>query len=163
MKRRINLFAASAIVAAMTIACSFSTANMSSFKASKDKEGKQETTTLKAGETLYANAIISNSPGKTTTKIYLQDDKGKTMSGSEVSVDLSADGKANYSLPLPMSFPGGKYKLIADMLDDKGEKKDSKSVDLTIEAAPAAPKTADDSGDDAADDKGGDSDKKDDN
>lgn len=163
MKNRINLFAAAAIVAAMTVACSFSTANMSSFAASKDKEGKQAATTFKAGETLYANAVISNSPGKTTTKIYLQDDKGKTMPGSEVSVDLSADGTAKYSLPLPMNFPGGKYKLIADMLDDKGEKKDSKSVDLTIEAAPAAASTADDSGDDDTDDKGGDSNKKDDN
>jgi hypothetical protein len=147
----------------MAIACSFSTANMSSFAASKDKDGKQTATSFKAGETLYANAVISNSPGKTTTKIYLQDDKGKTMPGSEVSVDLSADGTAKYSLPLPMNFPVGKYKLIADMLDDKGEKKDSRSVDLTIEAAPAPTGTADDSGDDSADDKGGDSSKKDDN
>lgn len=142
-------FLTSAILAIFAAACSFTTANMSSFKASKDKEGKQETTSFKAGETIYANAVISNSIGKTTTKVWLQDDKGKPIPGSEVKIDLPSSGTANYSLPIPMGVPGGKYTLHADMLDEKGEKKDGKTVDITIEGAPAAPPaTDDDKGDD---------------
>ncbi len=149
MKTRIFVFVA---LAAFAAACSFSTANMSSFKTSKDKEGKTEATSFKAGETLYANAVISNSMSKTTTKIWLQDDKGKAIPGSEVKIDLASSGTANYSLPIPMSVPGGKYTVFADMLDEKGEKKDSKSVAITIEAAPAPPPAA-------ADDKDSDDDK----
>lgn len=129
-------------------ACSFSTASMSSFKTSKDKDGKTEATTFKGGETLYANAIISGSMSKTTTKIYLQDDKNKLVPGTEVKIDLPSSGTAQYNLPLPASVPGGKYTVFAEMLDDKGEKKDTKSVAITIEAAPAAAPSADKDSDD---------------
>lgn len=151
MKTKLTIFLSLVVFAA---ACSFSTANMSSFKTSKDKEGKTEATTFKAGETLYANAIISNSIDKTTTKIYMHDDKNKLVPGTEVKVDLPGSGTANYNLPLPASIPGGKYTLFADMLDEKGEKKDSKSVAITIEAAPAPPPSADKDadGDDSYDD-----------
>jgi len=118
--------------------CSIGEAKMSSFKTSKDKEGKTETTSFKAGETLYANAEIGGS-SKTTTKIWLQDDTGKTIPGTEVKIDLPRNGTANYTLPLPASVPGGKYTLYADMLDEKGEKKDGKSVGITIEGG--APKS----------------------
>ena len=151
-----------AAVFAFAAACSFSTANMSSFKTSKDKDGKTETTTFKAGETIYANAVIANSPGKTTTKIYINDDKGKLLPGSDVKVELASSGTAAYNLPLPASFAGGKLTVVADMLDDKGEKKDSKSVSITVEAgspAPAAP-ASEDKDHDA--DKGHDSEHKDD-
>lgn len=160
MTNRKNLIAVAFIVAAVSIACNMSTANMSSFTSSKDSDGKQETTTFKAGETLYANAVISNAPGKTTTKIYVQDDKGKTVTGTEVKVELASSGIAKYSLPLPAGVSSGKYKLIAEMMDESGEKKDSKSIDISIEGAPAGSNPTDDSGDDADDDKGGD--KKDD-
>lgn len=150
MKTKLFLFIS---LIALASACSFSTANMSSFKTSKDKEGKTEATTFKAGETLYANAIISNSMSKTSTKLYLQDEKGKTVPGSEVKVDLPSSGTANYTLPIPMGVPGGKYTVFAEMLDEKGEKKDSKSVAITIEAAPAPPPSASDDKD-SDDEKG---------
>lgn len=141
---------------AFAAACSFSTASMSSFKTSKDKDGKTESTTFKAGETVYANAVITGSMSKTTTKISMTDPAGKPVTGSEVKIDLPGSGTAAYSLPLPMGAPGGKYTVTADFLDDKGEKKDSKSVAITIEAAPAPPPSADkdaDSDDSADDDK----------
>ncbi|MEP6945241.1 MAG: hypothetical protein ABJA02_04935 [Acidobacteriota bacterium] len=142
---------------------------MSSFKTSKDKDGKQEASTFKAGDTIYANAVISNAGGKTTTRFYLVADadsvaakKGETVKGSEVKVDLPSAGTAQYSLPIPAGIPSGKFTLNAEMLDDKGEKKDSKSADITIEgsAAPAA-KTTSDTSDDKS--KSSDKDKDDDN
>lgn len=140
MKTKLSIFLS---LVAFAAACSFSTASMSSFKTSKDKEGKTEATTFKAGETLYANAIISGSMSKTTTKIYMQDDKNKLVAGTEVKVDLPSSGTAAYNLPLPASFAGGKYTVFAEMLDEKGEKKDTKSVAITIEGAPAPPAGAD--------------------
>lgn len=139
MKNRFFIYLTTIVIAAAATACSFSTASMSSFKTSKDKEGKTESTTFKAGETLYANAVITGSMSKTTTKISMTDPNGKPVTGSEVKVDLPGSGTAAYSVPLPMGAPGGKYTVTAEFLDDKGEKKDSKSVTVTIEAAPAPP------------------------
>ena len=34
---------------------------------------------------------------------------------------------------------GSKFKLTADMINDKGEKKESKSIDITIEPGAAPP------------------------
>ena len=151
MKTKLSIFLS---LIAFATACSFSTASMSSFKTSKDKDGKTESTTFKAGETVYANAVITGSMSKTTTKISMTDPAGKPVTGSEVKIDLPGSGTAAYSLPLPMGAPGGKYTVTADFLDDKGEKKDSKSVAITIEAAPAPPPSAykDADSDDSADD-----------
>jgi len=136
-----NTFGAIAAISALILiglACNMSTANMSSLKVSKDKEGKQETTAFKPGETIYAIATISNSPGKTMTKFRLKVDeasgmtKGEVVPGSEVAVDLPGSGTATYSLPIPSGVKGGKFILEADMHDDTGEKKDGKSSPVTI-------------------------------
>ena len=142
MKNGLGLLIVAMVLFTAGWACSATTANMSSFKTSKDKEGKTEATSFKGGETLYANAVISNAISKTTTKIWLVDDKGKTVPGSEVKIDLPSAGTANYTLPLPAGVQGGKYTLNADMLDESGEKKDGKSVAITIEGG-AAPKSDD--------------------
>ncbi len=145
MKNRlVSLVSIGALLTA-AIACNMSTANMSSLKVSKDKEGKQETTSFKAGDTLYAAATISNSPGKVTVVYKVNADevqgmtKGQTVPGTEVKLDLPSSGVASYSLPLPAGVKGGKYVLVADMLNETGEKKDGKSSNITIEASSAAP------------------------
>ncbi|HEV7645381.1 MAG TPA: hypothetical protein VGO50_15670 [Pyrinomonadaceae bacterium] len=144
-------------------ACSLSTANMSSFKTSSDKDGKTETTSFKGGDTLNARAEIANSISKVTVKFALVAEdvkgmtKGETVKGSEVKVDLPSSGTATYSLPIPMGAPGGTYKLNADMINEAGEKKDGKTVSLTLaqSAPPAAPaeKKADDDDAEDKDDK----------
>lgn len=121
--------------------CSFSTANMSSLDTSKDKDGKEKTTSFKGGDTIYAKAIIANNPGKVKVKFSLADPSGKAMSGADVSVDIDGDGFASYTLPTTAALPAGSYKLTADMMNEAGEKKDSKTATLTM-AAGAAPSTA---------------------
>ena len=142
MKNIFGLLIVALVLMTAAWECSVGEAKMSSFKTSKDKEGKTESTTFKAGETLYANAVIGGG-AKTTTKIWLVDGTGKSVAGSEVKIDLPSAGTANYTLPLPASVPGGKYTLNADMLDEKGEKKDSKSVAITVEGGAAPPKSDD--------------------
>ena len=137
--------------------CSFSTANMSSLKTSTDKEGKTETSSFKSGDTLFGRAQISNNPGKVKVKFTLVAEdvkglnKGETLKGSEVSVDIQGDGVANYNVPVSPGFLAGTYKLNADMLNDAGEKKDGKSANVTVTQTAAAPVEKKD--DDASDDK----------
>jgi YbbR domain-containing protein len=129
----ISIAAVFTIALFLMLACNASTANMSSLKTSTDKEGKSETSKFKNGDTLYGAATISNNPGKVKVKLYLVDSKGETLKGSEVTVDIPGDGVASYNVPVSEAFPAGTYKLNADMLNEAGEKKDSKSVSVTIE------------------------------
>lgn len=147
----------SAIFMLILQSCSFSTANMSSLKTAKDKDGKSESTNFTTGDTLNALATISNNPGKVKVKFSLMAEdvkgmtKGETLKGSDITVEIPGDGVAKFNAPVAEGFPAGKYKLNADMLNENGEKKDGKSVDVTItQTAPAVPK-ADDKSD--ADDK----------
>lgn len=155
-----NKFVASVLTAVMAIAvtaCSFSTANISSFKIAKDKEAKQESTTFKGGETLYGKAVVSNA-GKVAVKFYLVADdvpgtkKGDIVPGSEVKVDLPSSGTADFNATFPPAW-SGKFTLVAELLNDSGEKKESKSLSFTVTAAaPAEDK-------DDKEDKGGKDDK----
>ena len=140
-----NTFGAVAAISAfivIALACSASTANMSSLKVSKDEGGKQETTAFKPGETIHAASTISNAPGKTTTKFRLKADQvagmsaGDVIPGSEISVDLPGSGTATYQLTIPTSVKGGKFTLEADMINEAGEKKDGKTSPITV--GPAA-------------------------
>jgi hypothetical protein len=120
-------------------ACNVSTANMSSFKTYSDKEGKVETTSFKAGETVYAKATIANNPGQVKVKFSMIpeadfDDikKGESIKELETSYDLKGDGVATYTFTPTADFPGGTFKVNADMLNEANEKKDSKSANITI-------------------------------
>jgi hypothetical protein len=164
MKISIKFLTVTALAFAFIVmqACSFSTANLSSLKTSTDKDGKTEASAFKTGDTLNAQAQVSNNPGKVKVKFTLvaEDVKGMTkgdaLKGADVSVDIDGDGIATYTLPVSMGVPAGTYKLNADMLNDKGEKKDSKSANITVTqtAPPAAPKGEEDDDDKDADDKG---------
>lgn len=160
MKNKFQLVIACIALLAVGLACNFSTANMSSFKVGKDKAVTQESASFKAGETLYGAAVISNAMSKTTVKFQLSADdvngmtKGEMIKGSNVDVQVpEGGGTATYSVPLPGNIPGGKYVLSADMMNENGEKKDGKTVAITIEAGKApvpTPATTDDSEDDSA-------------
>jgi len=129
-----SILALLALAISVMPGCNVSTANMSSLKTSKDKDGKEEATSFKGGDTIYAKAEISNNPGKVKVKFSLADPQGKAMSGSDVSVDIDGDGFASYTLPTTGAMPAGSYKLNADMMNDAGEKKDGKTATLTVAA-----------------------------
>jgi hypothetical protein len=152
--KKLGIFAILGFTLFIAQACNVSTANISSFKSSSDKEGKTETTAFKTGDTLFANAQISNNPGKVKVKFYLLAEdvkglkKGDTLKGSDVTVDVEGDGKGQYSVPVAAGFLAGTYKLNADMINEAGEKKDGKSITVTVtQTAPATTK-ADDADDD---------------
>jgi hypothetical protein len=115
---------------------------MSGLKTSTDKDGKSESSSFKTGDTIYARATIANNPGKVKVKFTLMPEdvkgmtKGESIKNAETSVDLDGDGVATFSLPINPAIPGGTYKINADMINDAGEKKDSKSANFTVTAAP---------------------------
>lgn len=119
------------------LACNATTANISSFKLAKDKEGKEEAANFKAGDAIYGLAQISNNMGKVKVKFRLVADNVKGMNagdmvkGSEVAVDIEGDQVATYTLTIPQTASGGNYKVVAEMLYSD-EKKDEKSASFTL-------------------------------
>ena len=138
-------------------ACSVSTANLTGVKTGKDKDVTQTATTFKAGDTIYANAAVANNPGKVTVKMYITVDdapgmtKGSTIPNSEVSMPVDGDGTVRYNFPTSAATQGGKFTIVAEMSDENGQKKDTKSASVAVEAG-SAPSSA------PADDKSGDKD-----
>lgn len=138
MKNGLSLLIVAVVLFTAAFACNVSTANLSSFKLTKDKDGKEESSSFKNTDTLYGRATVANSGGKVTVKIQMNADdvagmkKGEIVPGSSVTVNLDGDGVATYSVPLGGAVKGGKYDVVADMINDAGEKKDSKSVNVTI-------------------------------
>ena len=138
MKNRIGLFISIAALIVVGLACNAGPATITSFKTSKDKDGKQEAASFKGGETLYANALVS-SGSKFTVKFSLVAEdapgmkKGDVAPGSEVKVDLPSSGTAQFHLSIPDGYSGGKFNVVADLIDDKGEKKESKTAAVTID------------------------------
>jgi len=153
VKNKAGFLISLVVLALVGLACNASTANLSSWKLSTDKDGKNETSSFKTGDTINGRAQVANNGGKVTVKMYMTADdapglkKGDTLKGSDVSVEINIYGVALYTLPIPAGMTAGKYIVTADMINDAGEKKDSKSVNITIAggSSPAAPsKNSDD-------------------
>ncbi|MFL6374615.1 MAG: hypothetical protein ACJ73D_08125 [Pyrinomonadaceae bacterium] len=121
-------------------ACSSSTANLTGVNTGKDKDITQAASTFKAGDTIYAAVPVANNPGKVTVKVYITVDdapgmtKGSTIPNSEVSMQLDGDGTVKYNYPTLATTKGGKFNIVADMLDPNGDKKDTKSASIVVQA-----------------------------
>jgi hypothetical protein len=129
---------ASGLLLMVILACSATTANLSSVKISKDKSGSPETSSFAAEDTIYVVGTVSNAPGKVKVKgaLAFEDVEGQKpgpIPGLEKTLDLEGSGTATYTFtPPPSGWPKGKYKVEVTMMDDSGQQKDQKSASFTI-------------------------------
>lgn len=135
---RFNFALASGLLALAALACSATTANVSSLKIGKDKEVSQETSTFGANDPIYGVATISNAPGKVKVKgrLVVEDVPGQQAGPTslEKTLDLDGSGTATYSFtPPPDGWPKGKYKLEVILMNEAGEQKDQKSASFTVQ------------------------------
>jgi len=159
VKHLLGLGIVAVVLFTAAFACNMSTANLSSMKTSAQKDGP-ETTSFKAGDTIYADTTISNNGGKVTVKTFITVDdapgmkKGDVIPNSETSLNVDGDAISKYSYPTFATTKGGKFNVVAEMYNDAGEKKDSKTVAITVAPGAAPSTTTDDKKADAeAEDK----------
>ena len=134
---RFNFALASGLLALAALACSATTANISSLKIGKDKEVSQETGTFGANDPIYGVATISNAPGKVKVKgrLVVEDVSGQQAGPTslEKTLDLDGSGTATYSFtPPPDGWPKGKYKFEVILMNEAGEQKDQKSASFNV-------------------------------
>ena len=125
--------------------CEFTSANISSLKLSRDKEGTVETNTFAPGDTIYAKATVSNVPSKVTLKFRLVAEKVEgeaenlPVPGTEYSREFPTDGWATYNVTAPTrGWPAGKYRLEVRMFVESGAQKDQRDAIFTVSQGGAA-------------------------
>lgn len=134
-----NLVLALGLFMGAVLACSATTANISSLKLSSDEEGKNEAKSFKPGDKVYAIAQISNNPGKVQTKFRILYDNvegenpGSLVQGAEKTLDIEGSRPAIFWITLPNGgFRNGRYKLEVSMLTDSGEQKDQETATFDV-------------------------------
>jgi hypothetical protein len=134
-----NLVLALGLFMGVVLACSATTANISSVKLSSDEEGKNEAKSFKPGDKVYAIAQISNNPGKVQTKFRILYDKvegenpGTLVQGAEKTLEVEGSRPAIFWITLPnRGFRNGRYKLEVSMLTQSGEQKDQETATFDV-------------------------------
>ncbi len=119
-------------------ACSASTAHLTDLTMSKSKDMSSPTTTFDAGDTVYAQSGVANTPSKVTLNWHFiaENVKGvppnSAQKNNDVSNDLPADGTSTYTLTPPASgWPTGTYKIVVDLMID-GTQKEEKTAEFTV-------------------------------
>ncbi len=138
---KLNPLIGLAVILIVALACnkSFTTANISSVKVSKDKSAASETSTFASSDTVYVVADISNTSDKhkVTNRILYDDvkgqDAGKLVPGGETTIDVPGAATATFTLSPPGSgWAGGKYKVEVTMKDDEGKQIDQKTGSFSV-------------------------------
>jgi len=121
--------------------CSFTTANISSLKLSKNEDGSAETNSFAPKDIIYARAAVSNVPSKVSLKWRLFTEKvegqpeNSPVPQFDTTVHLERDGTGIYTLtPGTKGWPPGKYRIEVAMLVESGEQKDQESATFTVVA-----------------------------
>jgi len=136
---RLSLVVGMTVILMGASACSFTTANISGLKFSKDKAGTTEASTFAPGDTIYAIATVSNVPSKVTLKFRLltEDVEGQAKNAPvpnfDTSIELPSSGFGTFTLtPPPAGWPAGKYRVEISMLIESGEQKDQEAASFTV-------------------------------
>ena len=138
-KSKLDLVIGMGMVLAVVLACSATTANISSLKITTDEEGKTEAKTFKPGDKVYAIANIANNGGKVQAKFRVLYDNvagekaGELVQGAEKTLDIEGSRPAVFWITLPPAgFGNGRYKVEVSMLTESGEQKDQKTATFDI-------------------------------
>lgn len=149
-KSRWSLALGVGMIFLVVLACNWSSANISSFKISKDEDGKTEASNFGPGDKVYAVAVISNNPGKqsVTFRLLYDDVKGQKagelVQNMEKTLEIDGSRPAVFWVTLPPAgFPNGRYKIDVVMKNEKGEQKDQKSGTFTVSGFTTTPAAAD--------------------
>lgn len=145
--KRWNLACALGLVLLTVLACkfSFTTANLSSLKLSKDEKANSTASSFGPKETIYAIAEVSNAPSKMKLKGRLLFEKvegnssGSLVPGMETTIDLPGSTKGTFTFTPPgAGWANGSYKVEISLLAEDGEQKDQKTETFSVAGNTAA-------------------------
>jgi hypothetical protein len=133
MKNKVSAILAISLLIFVGLACSFSTANISSFNFGKNEKAEPPTTTFDINDKIYAVATVSNtsSKHKMNFKIIYENVEGKTKGEEAFKKDLDFEG----ARPVYLFFNApiaGEYKVEATLFGEDGKELDKKTGTVTV-------------------------------
>lgn len=143
-KSHLNLLYSIGCLLLVTLACnySFTTANISSLKISKDKSASSEDSSFDPNSTIYIVAQVSNTSNKhkVTGRVLYDDVKGQKsgdlVPGGETTVEVPGAATATFTFtPPPSGWPGGKYKAEVTMKNEDGKQVDQETGSFSVTGA----------------------------
>ncbi len=138
MQNKINSIIALGALLLASLACSFSTANLSEIQFDKDKSASSPKTKFNPEDEVFAITSVNNAGGANKVKFRLLfDDVEGAKSGTvayKVEKELKTEGsqKIWLNFGVPNGFVPGSYKVEAVLTDESGKELDRKTGTFTV-------------------------------
>lgn len=138
MTNKINAAIALGILILVSIACSFSTANLSELKFGKDKDASSPTTTFKPADEIFVVTAVNNASGKNKAKFRVLFDKVEGGESGAVAYKLEKELEVEGSRPIWLNFSvptgivPGTYKAEVVLTGEDGKELDRKTGTFTV-------------------------------
>lgn len=138
MKTRINFLAAFGILILVSLACSFSTANLSEIKFGKDDSASNPSTKFKPEDEIFAVTSVNNAGGKNKVKFRLlfdevEDAKSGTVAyKAEKELEVEGSREVYFNFSVPSGIVPGSYKTEATLFGEDGKELDRKTATFTV-------------------------------
>lgn len=138
MTHKFNLLFVAGIFLFLSMACSFSTANLSELKFGKDKDASGAGTTFNPTDEIFAVTAVNNASGQNKVKFRLLFDKveGGQSGAVAYKVEKETTVEGSRAIWLNFSVPGGfvpgSYKFETVLMGEDGKELDRKTGSFTI-------------------------------
>ena len=138
MTNKINFFIALGILTLVSLACSFSTANLSEIKFGKDDSASSPSTKFKPEDEIFVVTSVNNAGGKNKVKFRLLFDEvegaksGTLAYKAEKELEVEGSREVYFNFSVPSGIVPGSYKAEAVLLGEDGKELDRKTAMFTV-------------------------------
>ncbi len=138
MTNKINFTAAFGILMLISLACSFSTANLSEIKFGKDDSASNPGTKFKPEDEIFAVTSVNNAGGKNKVKFRLLfDDVEGAKSGTvaykaEKELEVEGSREVYFNFSVQSGIVPGSYKTEVILTGEDGKELDRKTAAFTV-------------------------------
>jgi len=138
MTNKINFTAAFGILMLISLACSFSTANLSEIKFGKDDSASNPSTKFKPEDEIFAVTSVNNAGGKNKVKFRLLFDEvegaksGTVAYKAEKELEVEGSREVFFNFSVQSGIVPGSYKTEVILTGEDGKELDRKTAAFTV-------------------------------
>jgi hypothetical protein len=138
MTNKINFIGAFGILMLISLACSFSTANLSEIKFGKDDSASSPSTKFKPEDEIFTVTSVNNAGGKNKVKFRLLFDEveggksGAVAYKAEKELEIEGSREVYFNFSVPGGIVPGSYKTEIILTGEDGKELDRKTATFTI-------------------------------
>jgi len=138
MTNKINFTAAFGILMLISLACSFSTANLSEIKFGKDDSASNPGTKFKPEDEIFVVTSVNNAGGKNKVKFRLLFDEvegaksGTVAYKAEKELEVEGSREVFFNFSVQSGIVPGSYKTEVILTGEDGKELDRKTAAFTV-------------------------------